>query len=673
MIDGREHARLIVVSKGYSIMTCRGASASASSTQNVTSDEPSKQLARINDGLMSNGSNSNRLNLMFANQIQTTPSATMMESLFRSCRQTRLPWRSTAVVSSVSGLHFLPWNRSKPCKYRSATAVKMPTTSPSLPSTPVRPTKESSTVKSFATPSRKREYQPAMDDFSLLLQHQDFPTLVSLAAHLKQARKNHHVSSIPDSPSQPRHGGKALQADEVLQAVEALQKRLLSEKSQVISRGNYPLTDMLMDDILQTLRREICATESMSMTKTSPHVSTPSSPMTSTRDSVHFGSTQPAHQPHASSPASIKSVSPMSIKSTASNAATSTPPAIATKYTKQQTDILMTWMIQNVHQPFPSTVDIAKLMEQTGLSQSQVINWTTNVRKRNRKATCEHGKKPHHFLDFLFLKQHKMNQDAAGGSSGQSQATVSTPKRDMGLASAIKDSGQRSSMPWAVSSTPTTSSQYSSTCWTPRSCPPKPAQSSSRIKFATLPYQESAYQGPMEHDVWEPLQDITMDDENKELLSDFADFWLKDEQPIAGSVSSYHPPNSMPSAPSPMPASIVSSQTKATPMSLSPTRSTMPHQQQQQQQQPQQFILPSVTNDSHDYECCYWPYPHPPHPPQHQHYPPRPAYSPPPTTRPMSLDPSHHPYGFVQDDHHADSQEDIYSWASDLGLTMESI
>ena len=34
---------------------------------------------------------------------------------------------------------------------------------------------------------------------------------------------------------------------------------------------------------------------------------------------------------------------------------------------------------------------------------TQVVNWTTNVRKRNWKATTEKGKKPHHFLDFLFL------------------------------------------------------------------------------------------------------------------------------------------------------------------------------------------------------------------------------------------------------------------------------
>jgi hypothetical protein len=65
----------------------------------------------------------------------------------------------------------------------------------------------------------------------------------------------------------------------------------------------------------------------------------------------------------------------------------------------------MNWMIEHKEQPFPDQSDIEDLMSRTGLSHSQVVNWTTNVRKRNRKATCENGKKPHHFIDFLFLVQ----------------------------------------------------------------------------------------------------------------------------------------------------------------------------------------------------------------------------------------------------------------------------
>lgn len=81
--------------------------------------------------------------------------------------------------------------------------------------------------------------------------------------------------------------------------------------------------------------------------------------------------------------------------------------ALVTKYPKYQTDILMKWMIQNKDNTCPDHHAIMNLSAQTGLTTSQIINWTTNVRKRNIKATCEGRKKPHHFIDFLFLAQER--------------------------------------------------------------------------------------------------------------------------------------------------------------------------------------------------------------------------------------------------------------------------
>jgi len=46
-------------------------------------------------------------------------------------------------------------------------------------------------------------------------------------------------------------------------------------------------------------------------------------------------------------------------------------------------------------------------VKETGLTNSQIVNWATNVRKRNLKGTIEGGKKPHQFLDFLFLAVHR--------------------------------------------------------------------------------------------------------------------------------------------------------------------------------------------------------------------------------------------------------------------------
>lgn len=72
-----------------------------------------------------------------------------------------------------------------------------------------------------------------------------------------------------------------------------------------------------------------------------------------------------------------------------------------------------------------------------GLTKSQVVNWTTNVRKRNLKATVEKGKKPHHFLDFLFLAN---DRDEKGGMQ---QSRVSSSLRAMKKAPPRKKKGKK--------------------------------------------------------------------------------------------------------------------------------------------------------------------------------------------------------------------------------------
>lgn len=179
-----------------------------------------------------------------------------------------------------------------------------------------------------------------------------------------------------------------------MRATFCLQQKLLSNPDvprTVIHRGQYPITDAIMDDSLRMLKQELEDVRN--------YVRTPAS-----KKRARSVADSPAHT-------------------------VSKKEAIAIKYAKWQTDILMKWMVRHSNEPFPDQAAVAQLMAQTGLSPSQVVNWTTNVRKRNKKATCQGGKKPHHFIDFLFLVQDREKQERMQGMNPKQSAptTVSQP------------------------------------------------------------------------------------------------------------------------------------------------------------------------------------------------------------------------------------------------------
>eukprot|EP00977_Amphora_coffeiformis_P009484 scaffold2192_cov170-Amphora_coffeaeformis.AAC.18 len=211
------------------------------------------------------------------------------------------------------------------------------------------------------------------DDFDLMLLHVDFPKLVELAARVKKARQ-----VLTHAPASPQDIRSALTWAEVQQAVERMQVQLLKNSHrphQTLQRGKQPIIDGTIDDSLSALQNEWDY-------------------LANWIEQGHVSPTKAKSQGRKKRDRSKKE-------------------AIAVKYSKWQTDILMQWMIDHKHQPFPDQEAISDLMQRTGLNQSQVVNWTTNVRKRNRKATCEGGKKPHHFIDFLFLVQSRETNESA--------------------------------------------------------------------------------------------------------------------------------------------------------------------------------------------------------------------------------------------------------------------
>jgi hypothetical protein len=259
------------------------------------------------------------------------------------------------------------------------------------------------------------------DDLDLLLQHQDFSQLLTLAVKVKQARVQVAEACAARGggaglyASKTRKAATALEPSEVIAAVSRLQDQLLAAgpttngtSRQVIPRGVFPITDSIMDDSLETLQNEMdrCYRCLEEVQEQGHGVATTSSAMVTTVPTVT---------------ASNDSTTTNKTKAAPKKKGNKKKDAIAVKYSKRQTDILMNWMIENKEQPFPNQDEIKKLMHGTGLSHSQVVNWTTNVRKRNRKATCRNGKKPHHFIDFLFLAQDRETQEKLQRDKNQQQ------------------------------------------------------------------------------------------------------------------------------------------------------------------------------------------------------------------------------------------------------------
>jgi hypothetical protein len=188
--------------------------------------------------------------------------------------------------------------------------------------------------------------------------------------------------------------------------------------------------------------------------------------------------------------------------------------AIVVKYSQRQTNILMDWMIEHKDQPFPDPKDIALLMKKTQLTQTQVVNWTTNVRKRNRKATCEGGKKPHHFIDFLFFTHDARQKDASNAATAKVQSRFPGQPVSKDDSSTQHPDGHQSAHRMSF----------------------KGQSSVQRVDNSHLHHfgKESSHPSLLDNDAEEsnmPLESLMVVDEH-ELLTDFANTWEMGPDPF---------------------------------------------------------------------------------------------------------------------------------------------
>ena len=222
-----------------------------------------------------------------------------------------------------------------------------------------------------------------ISDFDRLMRHQDFREVLMAAARVKVID-----GAPPPGPGILNLAAGVGQADKAAKIVRENVSNNSSLGSQ-LPRGLFPHTDLLIDVTMDSLTRDFEARLSI------------------LGGAVGYSSNGSGD---LSGSGSDEEYVPPAKKARQRKGRDSPSQAIAVKYSKGQTDILTEWMIVNRAHPFPAPEQIKALSGATGLSYSQVVNWTTNVRKRNLKATVERGKKPHHFLDFLFLAEDRENK-----------------------------------------------------------------------------------------------------------------------------------------------------------------------------------------------------------------------------------------------------------------------
>ena len=200
------------------------------------------------------------------------------------------------------------------------------------------------------------------DDNIRMICHEDFDNYLLLAMQVKEITD----AMGRGSAVSPTTFIQSTDYDEANDAIERMKKAQLPSGLSMpptCPRGLFPWIDGMLDHLIATLEKRM----------------------------EHFHRFYNKMRPQ------------LDIKKDTSKTKRQATDAIATKYPFQQSSYLCEWIVDHAAHPYPSAIDVQSLSMGSGLTELQVSNWASNVRKRNQRPTCDKGKKPGGFLDYAFL------------------------------------------------------------------------------------------------------------------------------------------------------------------------------------------------------------------------------------------------------------------------------